>query len=259
MASRSSVIRLIIIIAVVAALIVLGIVFDLARYLREALEFIEGLGAVGVVIFVGLYILTAVLLIPGSILTLGAGAVYGVILGTVYVSVASTLAATVAFLIGRYALRDWVGRKLASSDRLRAVDDAIGREGGKIVFLLRLSPLFPYSASNYIYSLTKVKLGHYVLASWAGMLPGTIMYVYLGSLANTVATVASEGRERTLGEWVLYGVGLLATVAVTLYVTRLARRAIKTRVPGVAEQSENGEENGDPNGDTPLAVEPGEP
>ncbi len=241
MASKKSTLRIIVVALVIVGLFVAGIVFDLARYLRLALDWVVGLGAVGVIVFIALYIGTAVLLIPGSILTLGAGAVYGILWGTIWVSIASTLAATVAFLLGRYLLRDWVSSKLARSKNLAAIDDAIGREGGKIVFFLRLSPLFPYSVSNYIYSLTKVKLSHYILASWAGMLPGTLMYVYIGSLANTLAQVGAGGRETTVLEWVLRGVGLVATVFVTIYVTRLAKKAIKSRVPGTEQPVSEGD------------------
>src|SRR5882724_7156587 len=196
--------------------------FHFRDLLKEALDWIGKLGPWGPVIFVGLYVVATVLFIPGSVLTLGAGAVFGVALGAVYVSISATLGATAAFLVGRYLARDAIARKIEKHETFAAIDRAVADEGWKIVLLTRLSPVFPFTLLNYAFGLTRVKLSHYVLASWLGMIPGTVMYVYLGSLLN----VGAGHRQRTTGEWVLYGVGLLATVTVTVFVTRLARRAL---------------------------------
>src|SRR5881394_654263 len=193
--------------------------------LKEALDWIAKLGPWGPVIFVGIYIVATVFFIPGSVLTLGAGAVFGVGLGSVCVSISATLGATAAFLVGRYLARDAISRKIAKNEKFATIDRAVADEGWKIVLLTRLSPVFPFTLLNYAFGLTRVKLGHYVLASWIGMIPGTVMYVYLGSLVN----VGAGHRQRTTGEWVLYGVGLLATVTVTVFVTRLARKALAKR------------------------------
>lgn len=194
--------------------------------LKRALDWVGQLGPWGPVIFVGIYIVAAVLLIPGSVLTLGAGAVFGLWRGIVLVSLASTLAATVAFLIGRYLAREAVTRKIEGNQKFSAIDRAVAAEGWKIVLLTRLSPVFPFTLLNYAFGLTRVKLSHYVLASWIGMLPGTAMYVYLGSLA----TLGARQHTRTPGEWALYGLGLLATVAVTVFVTRIARKALAGKI-----------------------------
>jgi len=200
--------------------------FDVRGLLRDALEWVAGLGPWGPVLFVLVYILATVLFIPGSVLTLGAGAVFGVASGAIYVSIASTLGATCAFLVGRYLARDAIARRIAGNERFASIDRAVANEGWKIVLLTRLSPAFPFTLLNYAFGLTQVKLRHYVLASWVGMMPGTIMYVYLGSLANT----ASGARERTTGELMLYGVGLGATVVVTILVTRIAKKALAQRI-----------------------------
>jgi uncharacterized membrane protein YdjX (TVP38/TMEM64 family) len=168
-----------------------------------------------------------VLFVPGSVLTLGAGAVFGVAWGSVYVSLGATLGATAAFLVGRYLARDAIARKIEGNARFAAIDQAVAIEGWRIVGLTRLSPVFPFTLLNYAFGLTRVKLGHYVLASWIGMMPGTVMYVYLGSLARAASGIPL----RTPGEWVLYGIGLLATVVVTLLVTRLARKALADKTP----------------------------
>ncbi|MDG2123309.1 MAG: TVP38/TMEM64 family protein [Verrucomicrobiales bacterium] len=203
-----------------------GIGGQLGGWMQSALEWIDGLGFLGIALFVGLYVVAAVLMIPGSILTLGAGAVFGAVWGSVWVSVASTSGAGVAFLTGRYLARGMVEKRLEGNVRFAAIDRAVEREGWKIVGLTRLSPVFPFTLLNYAFGLTRVNFWHYLVASWVGMMPGTVMYVYLGSLGKA----AADGGGRTTGEWVLYGVGLLATVVVTVYVTRLAKKSLAKKI-----------------------------
>ena len=202
--------------------------FHVQDLLKAALDWIGKLGPWGPVIFIALYVVATVLFIPGSVLTLGAGAVFGVVLGSVCVSISATLGATAAFLVGRYLARDAIARKIEKNETFTTIDRAVADEGWKIVFLTRLSPVFPFTLLNYAFGLTRVKLSHYVLASWIGMIPGTVMYVYLGSLVN----VGAGHRQRTTGEWVLYAVGLLATVVVTVFVTRLAKGALARKIGG---------------------------
>jgi len=194
--------------------------------LKAGLDRVAQLGPWGPAIFIGLYIGATVLFVPGSALTLGAGAIFGVAWGAVYVSIGSTVGATAAFLVGRYLARNLIARKIGDNARFDAIDNAVASEGWKIVLLTRLSPVFPFTLLNYAFGLTRIKLGHYVFASGIGMMPGTVMYVYLGSLAK----VATSGRERTTGEWVLYSVGLLATVVVTVFVTRIAKKALARQI-----------------------------
>src|SRR5438093_2646046 len=202
--------------------------------LKEALDWIGKLGPWGPVIFAGLYVVATVLFVPGSVLTLGAGAVFGVALGSVCVSISATLGATAAFLVGRYLARDAVARRIEKNEKFATIDRAVAGEGWRIVLLTRLSPVFPFTLLNYAFGLTQVKLSHYMLASWIGMMPGTVMYVYLGSLVN----VGAGHRQRTSGEWVLYGIGLLATVTVTVFVTRVARKALEKKISS-SEASHN--------------------
>lgn len=212
--------------AAAAALVAAARYFPVQDLLQQALASIGGLGPWGVVLFVAIYVVATVLFVPGSVLTLGAGAVFGVVWGSVYVSIAATLGATCAFLVGRYLARDAVTRMIEGNARFAAIDQAVANEGWKIVGLTRLSPVFPFTLLNYAFGLTRVKLGHYVLASWIGMMPGTVMYVCLGSLAQA----ASGDRTRTTAEWALSGVGLLATVIITVFVTRLAKQALAKRI-----------------------------
>ena len=214
----------------VCGLLLLARAIDAPARLAQALVVIRDLGPWGPALFVVLYVLATVLFLPGFILTLGAGAVFGVVKGAVLVSAAATLGATAAFLLGRYLVRDEVARRLARYPRFSAIDGAVAREGWKIVLLTRLSPAFPFNLLNYAFGLTRVRLRDYVLASWIGMMPGTVMYVYVGSLAGDLAAIGQAERVRTPAEWGLYAMGLLATVAVTVYVTRLARGALDRRI-----------------------------
>jgi uncharacterized membrane protein YdjX (TVP38/TMEM64 family) len=221
--------KLVLWVLVIVALLAAARYFNAQALLRQALDGIGGLGPWGPVIFVLLYIAATVLFLPGLILTLGAGFVFGVVKGSIIVSIAATLGATAAFLVGRYLARDWVSKKIEGNTKFKAIDEAVGREGWKIVGLTRLSPAFPFNLLNYAFGLTRVSLRDYFFASWIGMMPGTVMYVYFGSLAGDLAAVGTGQRATSTAEWVLRVVGLLATVAVTVYVTRVARRALQQR------------------------------
>ncbi len=207
-----------------------GRMFGVAPWLPAALGWITALGPWGPAIFVLLYVAVTVLLLPAVVLTLGAGAVFGVAQAFLVVSVGATLGATAAFLIGRHLAREWAARRVSKSPKLSAIDEAVACEGWKIVLLTRLSPAFPFVLLNYVFGLTRVSLRHYVLASWIGMMPGIGLYAYIGSLAGDVAAAAAGGRTRLPWEWALYGVGLVATLTVTVYVTRVARAALDRRI-----------------------------
>jgi uncharacterized membrane protein YdjX (TVP38/TMEM64 family) len=188
---------------------------------------VDGLGFWGPVVFAIGYALAVVAFVPGSLLTLAAGAIFGLLEGTVTVFVAATLGASGAFLVARHLARPAVERRLAGNPRFAAIDRAVGREGRRIVFLLRLSPAFPFNLLNYALGLTNVRFSDYLVAS-AGMLPGTLLYVYYGKLLGEVAALAGGARvERGAAYYAVLGLGLLATVAVTTLVTRTARRALR--------------------------------
>lgn len=204
--------------------------FNIQLLLRNSLDWIAGMGPSGPLIFVMIYILACVFFVPGSVLTLGAGLLFGVLKGSILVSIGATLGATAAFLTGRYFARGWVAQKTEGNLKFKAIEQAVAREGWKIVGLTRLSPVFPFNLLNYAFGLTPVSLRDYFFASWIGMMPGTVMYVYIGSLAGDLAGLGAQGRARTPAEWALYAVGFAATAAVTVYVTRIARAALEKRV-----------------------------
>ena len=228
---RTGFIFKLLLVVLVVFLLLAGIkYFHVQELLKKVLSWVADLGTWGPLIYILVYILACVFFIPGSILTLGAGVLFGVIKGSIIVSIAATVGATCAFLVGRHIARDWVSKKIQSNPKFQAIDEAVAREGWKIVGLTRLSPVFPFNLLNYAYGLTKVSLRDYFFASWVGMLPGGIMYVYLGSLAGEIAKIGGEGRSRTSAEWALYVVGLIATAAVTVYITRIARAALGKKV-----------------------------
>ncbi len=214
--------------AIVAAGLLAGLLLlPVNRWAVLLVEWIQGAGALGVVVYALAYVLATLFLLPGSILTAGAGFAYGPVWGTLLVSPVSVLAATLAFVLGRTLARNWVSRRLEQQPRFAAITEAIGQSGFKVVFLLRLSPLFPFNLLNYALGLTPMRLRDYVIASLLGMLPGTFLYVYLGSLVTNASQLLS-GRRPSAGVWsqVLYWGGLGATVLVTVLITRIARRAL---------------------------------
>ena len=215
----------------VAFLLVFLYFLDVQELFQVALAWISDLGPWGPVFFIVFYILATVLFLPGLIPTMAAGVLFGVIRGTLLVSISSISGATLAFLIGRYLAREWVAAMIRGNQKFEAIDAAVAEEGWKIVGLTRLSPVFPFNLLNYAFGLTQVSLKDYFLASWIGMLPGTVMYVYIGSLAGNLASLGSGERSRMPAEWALYGVGLMATVVLTLYLTRIAQKALKRTVP----------------------------
>ena len=188
---------------------------------------VEGLGPAGVVAFILGYAIATVALVPGSLLTLAAGALFGLVGGTAVAFVAATLGASAAFLVSRYLARHAVERRLAGNGRVAVIDRAVAAQGRRIVLLLRLSPLVPFNLLNYVLGLTRVRFADYLVAS-VGMLPGTLLYVYYGKIIGEVALVAGSGlAPKGAGYYILLGIGLLATVAVTVLLTRIARRALK--------------------------------
>lgn len=218
--------RAAVVVAILVALVLGG--RRIGTLVPEFAQYIDGLGALGPLVFVAGYALATVAFIPGSLLTLAAGAMFGLTRGVMFVFVGATLGSTLAFLLSRYVARRAVERRLVGNARFAAVDRAIAAQGRRIVILLRLSPAFPFSLLNYALGLTRISLRDYVLAS-VGMLPGTILYVYYGKLAGDVAALAGGvAPRRDAAYYAVLGVGLLATVIVTAVVTRTARAALRT-------------------------------
>jgi uncharacterized membrane protein YdjX (TVP38/TMEM64 family) len=157
--------------------------------------------------------------------------VFGLFWGTIAVSVGSTLGAAAAFLVGRYLARERVARWAAENPKFAAIDAAVGRAGGRIVLLTRLSPIFPYNLLNYLFGVTRVGFWPFLFCSWAGMFPGTVLYVYLGVAGRATAQAAAGPGVGNGWEVIFWSVGLAATALLTYLLTRLARRALSQETP----------------------------
>ncbi len=185
-------------------------------------------------LYVLTYVVATVCFLPASILTLAGGAIFGLAAGSVLVSIGSTLGAVAAFYVGRSFARDWISQRIAAWPRFRALDAALGRRGFLIVLLTRMSPAFPYFLLNYAYGVSSVRPRDYILGSWLGMMPATVAYVYLGTLAASIAQVVSGGASGAsqpgMLRWVLLAFGIAATIAVTVVVTRLASRELDSQL-----------------------------
>lgn len=210
--------------AALLALVAAARLLPLAEWVRSFQAWIAGLGATGVLLFAVLYILGALLLGPVWLLTVVAGLTYPLLPAVALVSAVSTLAAAFAFLIARHFGRSRVEELIRRDERFAAVDRAVGRQGWKVVFLLRLSPVVPYAASNYLYGVTAIRFRPFLLSSWIGMLPGTFLYVSLGAAGRAAL---GGGGSRTPVQWAALGAGLAATAAVTLWIARLAGKELR--------------------------------
>ena len=210
----------------VAVVLLVSIGRQVGGRLPQFTQWVDGLGIWGPVVFIAGYAGATVAFVPGSVLTLAAGAIFGLARGVAYVMTGATIGASLAFLVARYIARGAIDQRLQGNSRFAAIDRAVGREGRKIVFLLRLSPVFPFNLLNYALGLTNVRFVDYFVAC-LGMIPGSLLYIYYGKLAGDVAQLAGGAAVGRGPEY--YAVillGLVATVVVTTIVTRTARRAL---------------------------------
>jgi uncharacterized membrane protein YdjX (TVP38/TMEM64 family) len=221
--------RLIAPIGIIIALFVAMKFLPVQEWLRDFNAWVAHMGLAGIFIFIGVYAAATLLLAPGAILTIGAGFAFGLWKGFLAVSAGATLGASLAFLVARFVARDKIQTIAQRNDKFRRIDTAIGKQGPRLIFLLRLSPLIPFNLSNYFYGLTGVKFWPYVLASWIGMMPGTFLYVYIGTAGQAAVSAAAGGEvvERGWQYWTFVSVGLATTVTVTVWVTKIARDALQ--------------------------------
>jgi uncharacterized membrane protein YdjX (TVP38/TMEM64 family) len=217
--------------AMAAAGLAAVLFLPLDRILADFLREVEEMGLLGPVLLALAWVPSALLFLPGSVLSLGAGFVFGLPLGVVTVSAGSVLGACAAFLAGRTLARHWVERKVAGSVRFQALAEAVKRNGLRVVLLTRLSPLFPFNLLNYALGVTRVRFRDYLLGSWVGMLPGTVFYVYLGSAARSIADVLAGRVDAGPWRMATFVIGLAATAAVALLLARAARRALREEAP----------------------------
>lgn len=210
----------------VAAVLGVLIYFDAHQEVLRLLEWLDAQGAWAPLLFILVMALVVVLVLPGVMFTTGAGFVFGVVEGTLYVVLGTTLGATLAFLMARHLFGARAARFVRAHARLRLVSEELAPQGWKIVALTRLVPFFPFKISNYFFGLTRFSLRGFVSGTFVGIIPFSLHNVYLGSIAADIATLGARNAERTPLEWALYGAGLLATIALLIYLNRLARRAL---------------------------------
>jgi uncharacterized membrane protein YdjX (TVP38/TMEM64 family) len=218
--------RALLVFGIIVLLVAATLLLPVKDWLRAALTWTAAHREVSWFIFIALYVLATVCLAPGLILTLSGGAIFGLPTGVVLVSVGSVAGATAAFFVGRTFAREWIGRRIAGWRRFRALDNALRERGFWIVLLTRLSPAFPFNLLNYAYGVTAVRPRDYIVGSWIGMFPATLLYVYAGSAAASLTQAMSGDVHTGTSGFALLGVGLAATVGVTVLVTRLARRQL---------------------------------
>ncbi|MEA5602977.1 TVP38/TMEM64 family protein [Nostoc sp. UHCC 0252] len=225
--------KLLLLSCLIITLIIVAKQFNFQGLLQTSIIWVESLGVLGPIAYIVIYNLATLLFIPGSLLTLKGGCLFGVFWGSIYVLIAAIVGATLAFIIGRYLSRDWVSRQIDKHPKFKAIDLAVAKEGWKIVFLTRLSPIFPFNLLNYAFGVTQVSLKDYILGSF-GIIPGTVMYVYIGSLAGNLAMINTSHQPTTsetqAWQWIMQVVGLIATVAVTVYITKIAQKALAQSV-----------------------------
>jgi uncharacterized membrane protein YdjX (TVP38/TMEM64 family) len=231
MISKSTTTRQLVLFAVIVLGLFLAMKFlPVQESLRSFNSWVGQMGVAGIFIFIGVYVAATVLLAPGVILTIGTGFAFGLWKGFLAVSAGATLGAALAFLVARFIARDKIEAIAKRNEKFRAIDNAIGQQGAKFIFLLRLSPVIPFNLSNYFYGLTGVKFWSYVLASWTGMMPGTFLYVYVGTAGKAAVSAAVGGKAIKHGwqYWTCVTGGLAATIIVTVWVTKIARDALKS-------------------------------
>ncbi|MEJ2515950.1 MAG: VTT domain-containing protein [Gammaproteobacteria bacterium] len=216
--------------AFLALLYQLGVQDQLVRLL----EWVESQGLWAPLLFMAIMAAVVVLVLPGLPLTTGAGFVFGVVEGSVYVVVGTTLGAVIAFLVARYLFGERARRFTIEHARFRLVGEELGQRGGTIVMLTRLVPFFPSKIANYFFGLTPVRLGGFTLGSLVGFIPFSVNNVYVGSIAADLSTLGARGIARTPLEWAVYGAGFVVTILTVFYLNRLARRAL-ARYTGDAE------------------------
>jgi len=213
---KSALIRLIALVVFIIALFLAMRFLPVQPWLRDFNDWIGRMGVAGIFIFIIVYAVATVLLAPGAILTIGAGFAFGLWKAFLAVSAGATLGAALAFLVARFIARDKVEAIAQRNEKFRNIDTAIGKQGAKLIFLLRLSPVIPFNLSNYFYGLT-------------GMMPATFLYVYIGTAGKAAVAAAAGGAAVKHGwqYWAFFSVGFAATIIVTIWVTKIARDALK--------------------------------
>lgn len=223
--------------ALCVGLLLGGLIYflDLQSHVRELLEWIDARGIWAPILFILLDIVIVLFLFPGVLITMGAGFLFGVVKGSIYIIIATTIGAVLAFIFARYLLSERIANNLRSKPRLSFIDQLLATEGWKLVLATRLIPFFPFKLSNYLFGLTKFKLKDFFLGTFFGIWPITIFNVYVGSITADLSTLGT-GTTKTNFEWGFYIIGLVMTIFAVIYVGHRARQALKKYLPDDEQQ-----------------------
>ena len=204
----------------ISLIVVCQIKFEIIQNIPSIIEKTASSGPVGYLGFILIYIVSTVMMLPGSPLTFTAGALFGFWKGLIFVSIGSTLGACCAFMVSRYLIRKSIEKRVLKNKKFQSIDNEIDEQGWKIVILARLSPIIPFFLLNYALGITKIRFIHFIFASWVGMIPGTTVYVLMGTMGGAFI----NGKKSSF-EWVLLGIGLIATILVTLLISKIIKKS----------------------------------
>ena len=211
------------------ALVLLARYAELEKVVTPVLQWIDSLGTLGAMAFVVIYTIATSICIPGSIMALAGGALFGKLMGSILVYISGLFGAYVAFWLGRSLLRNWIQRRLQKNIYLKTMNKVVVAEGWKIACLLHLSPIIPFNLLNYALGTSKISVKNFVFATAIGILPGVILYTFLGSTISDVTMVMagmSDGADKKL-QWLVSAIGILATLGLTVYSAQIARRQLE--------------------------------
>ncbi|MFT4582550.1 MAG: putative membrane protein YdjX (TVP38/TMEM64 family) [Gammaproteobacteria bacterium] len=223
--------RLLLLAVCVGTLIFILLHFDTQEAIGELFSWLHSLGPWAPSIFVILDVIVVVLLLPGIVLTMGAGFLFGLYLGTSLILLATTVGGSIAFLSARYLFSERATAYLKSHPKLRAISDEFTADAWKIVMLTRLVPFFPFKLSNYFFGVTNFSFGHYLIGTLIGIIPNTVFLVYLGSLTADIAKLNSAYRVLTPWHWVSYGFGAIAMMGSIAFIIQRSRTALRRYIP----------------------------
>jgi len=204
----------------ISLLVIFQIKFEIIQNIPSIIEKTASSGPVGYLGFILIYIVSTVMMLPGSPLTFTAGALFGFWKGLIFVSIGSTLGASCAFMVSRYLIRKSIEKRVLKNKKFQSIDNEIDEQGWKIVILARLSPIIPFFLLNYALGITKIRFIHFIFASWVGMIPGTTVYVLMGTMGGAFI----NGKKSSF-EWLLLGMGLIATILVTLLISKIVKNS----------------------------------
>jgi uncharacterized membrane protein YdjX (TVP38/TMEM64 family) len=210
--------------------------FDLQSHVKDLLEWIDTKGIWAPLLFILLDIVIVIFLFPGVLITMGAGFLFGVVMGSIYIIIATTIGALIAFIFARYLLTERTANYLRTKPRLKFFDQLLATEGWKLVLVTRLIPFFPFKLSNYLFGLTRFTLEDFFIGTFFGIWPITIFNVYVGSLTADFSTLGTRAAKTNL-EWTFYIAGFVMTIIAVIYVGHRARRALNKYIPNSEQQT----------------------